>query len=149
MEKRNLDFTAVHDSFWTHARNIDELLRDSYVKWQNINRMHNSGTFMRQPVLLHLFCFILDWVELTDLFLTFTHSFVSFYDIGIFWLFPSYFFCCLFLWSWWFRFMFWINFPTFLVRWFFWYMERAEYKCTPEKSQKMLPRTLTAGSIIS
>ena len=26
-----MDFTAVHDSFWTHARNIDELLRDSYV----------------------------------------------------------------------------------------------------------------------
>uniref|UniRef100_A0A7S0CI71 DNA-directed RNA polymerase n=1 Tax=Proboscia inermis TaxID=420281 RepID=A0A7S0CI71_9STRA len=34
MEKRNLDFTAVHDSFWTHAGNIDEMneiLRDSFV----------------------------------------------------------------------------------------------------------------------
>ena len=31
MEKRNLDFTAVHDSFWTHAGNIDEILRGSFV----------------------------------------------------------------------------------------------------------------------
>ena len=35
MEKRNLDFAAVHDSFWTHARNIIEILRGSFVYLYN------------------------------------------------------------------------------------------------------------------
>lgn len=34
MERRGLSFSAVHDSFWTHACNIDEMngaLRDVFV----------------------------------------------------------------------------------------------------------------------
>lgn len=38
MEKRGLHFSAVHDSYWTHACDIEEMnvvLRDSFIELYN------------------------------------------------------------------------------------------------------------------